>query len=274
MKKTKNYIFIFLFLFIIAALTSAYSAQKTGIEITKNNNINVFYWLQPKFCIIQTGNFILLKGGILAFLFGSILPLRESKKVLLNFINILKAILLGNLAFLLTSILSICLFEIIIIPKGVNKYDMNCNILFQSIKMFIAVYIFLSFWAIMGHGLRLTFSSIPITVFIGISIQLIEIYGVFNYFQSPILKFLPTALSRQIVVYQFPFWENGSWANIKSVFCFASTPIIIDKYYHFVKVNYPWISCFLIWYILLAFLKPISKYILNCSTKDNTGTEC
>lgn len=267
----KQYIVLFSFLFFIAIISSVLSARDMAFKVLESSHekVNVFYWLRPKFCVIQMGNFILLKGGILACLFGVVIVQSEKRNILFNILYILKKLLIGISIFLITSIFTLYFVEKLVISADISQQDVNINIVFYSIKMFIAVYVYLLFWAVIGHGIKLTFSNnIPIALLIGVSIQLLEVYGVFYYLHLPILKFLPTALSRQIVVYQFPFWEYGSWANIKSVFCFASTPIIIDKSYQFVKVNYVWIFCLLAWYILLAYIKPVIKYIIINLKKD------
>ncbi|PYG87300.1 hypothetical protein LY28_02205 [Ruminiclostridium sufflavum DSM 19573] len=265
----KHYIILFSFLFFIGMIISVLLAKETAYKILSSSyaDINVFYWLNPKFCVIQTGNFILLKGGIFSSIFGIVLPESKQSNILLQILSILKKLVMGTGAFLLTSIFTLYFLEKILIPVS-PKQNININILIYSVKMFIAVYIFLIFWAIIGHGIKLTFCKIPIALIIGISVQFLEIYGIFYYLHSPFLKYLPTALSRQIVVYQFPCWEYGSWANVKSAFPFASSPIIIDKYYQFVKVSYVWIFCFLTWYVLLVYIKPFLKYITNNSSKN------
>lgn len=264
-----HYIVVFTVIFIIGTIISFYTTRNTAVKILGTHpEFNVFYWLSPEFCVIQTGNFILLFGGIFACIFGTILP-SERNNILLQTFSTMKKLLIGNFIFLVTSILTSFILEELTIPH-VRNINISKDILFHSLKMFIAVYVFLSFWGMIGYGLKLTFSNIPIALILGTSIQLLEIYVIFFYLKSTFLKFLPTALSRQIVVYQFPFWKLDSWANVKSVIPFASGPIIMDKSLQLVKINYIWIFCFLTWYILLAYLTPIIKYIIHFQ-KDETS---
>ncbi|EMS72845.1 hypothetical protein [Ruminiclostridium cellobioparum] len=265
-----HYIVVFTVVFIIGTIISFYTTRNTAVKILESHpEFNVFYWLSPEFCVIQTGNFILLCGGIFACIFGTILP-SEKNNFLLQIFSTMKKLLIGNFIFWVTSILTSFILEELTISY-VRNINISKDILFHSLKMFIAVYIFLSFWGMIGYGLKLTFSNIPIALILGTSIQLLEIYVIFFYLKSTFLKFLPTALSRQIVVYQFPFWELDSWANVKSVIPFASAPLIMDKSLQLVKINYIWIFCFLIWYLLLVYFKPMYKYVLyNLQKKENS----
>lgn len=221
-----------------------------------NPSLNVSYWLSPGCAIIQTGNLIVPWGGIISSILGSLIPLiYKSRSKVKTIIFILKT----NTVFILTSILTTILFELIYFTSIIT---FSSNIAYHSMLMFIGVLVFLTFWSLFGLGLRLTIGDNLITALTCTAEQIVEYFYIFRV--KPQLElFLPYALSREIVIRNFPFWDINSWASINNTFPFASMTIILDSKLHPIYVSNTWIFAFLTGYIIVLYLKPFKYFILK-----------
>ena len=137
--------------------------------------------------------------------------------------------------------------------------------------MFIGVLVFLTFWSLFGLGLRLTIGDNLIAALTCTAGQIVEHYYVFRVYPQLEL-FLPFALSREIIIRNFPFWDINSWASIKNTFAFASTTIILDSKLHPIHVSNIWIFAFLVGYLFILFLKPFF-YFTKAKIGKNGGLE-
>ncbi|MFZ3130036.1 MAG: hypothetical protein WA125_02770 [Desulfosporosinus sp.] len=244
---------IFAFLFLIGMVLTIHLTHQYALSIQSLPNhpdeLNIFYWLTPSFAVIQTGNLILLWGGALACIFGTTIPDIKESQSLNHIIRNIILIVVFILEFSVISIVSTYIYEKIFISIQIN---LTINILQHSIKMFIATYLYLLFWALLGYGLKLSLKYKILAIIIVLIIQIAEYFYII--IQNPSLeKYLPYALSRQIVASQFPFWEDGSWAAIPGTIIYASSPMIVDDRYNILFIK-PWlIFMFLLWYLFLAY---------------------
>lgn len=253
----------FVFLFIVGMLLSIHLTRSYALTIESKlnytNTYGVFYWLAPTFSIIQTGNLILLWGGALSYIAGVLVPTRLKYKGFNQLFATGLLLAAINLEFLLVSVLSTFAYEKIFIRFQVNP---SFSILKYSLKMFFVTFLFLLFWSLLGYGIKLSFRYKILAILTGILVQIAE-YG-FIIFQRPSLeKYLPFALSRQLVVSQFRFWEPGSWAAVPGTIKYASTPMIVDAKYNILLVSPWWVAIFLFWYLSLVYILPIFRMLTS-----------
>jgi hypothetical protein len=258
--KVTRFKLIFLFLFLLGTLLVDNIIIQSVIHNAKGNENQIFYWLSPKLSLIQTGNLILLVGGIISFLSGVFVPKIRAKDFKTQLLYTIPYLILLNIECIVISAISTYFYETIFVPPLEVQY--NFNIIQHSTQMFLALLLFLSFWSCFGYGLRLTFSFITPAFIIGIAIQLGEYFFVFAHKPS-FEKYLPLGLSRQLVINQFPFWRKGSWADIPNVVPIGSTPMLVDDRYNFTLISYWWIVVFLIWYLAIVYIVPIFREIYN-----------
>lgn len=250
---------IFGVIFLLSMVLTIHLTRQYALSIQTlpehPNTPSIFYWLSPTFAVIQTGNLILLWGGALSCIAGVAAPaMQKYQGSDLLFRNIL-LISVFNLEFLLFSILGTYIYEKLFIHVQIS---FRFNILHYSLTMFAVTYLFLLFWSLIGYGLKLSLRRRTLAVLVGIIIQIAE-YS-FIIFQRPSLeKYLPFALSRQLVVSQFPFWEPGSWAAVPGTLKYASSPMIVDDKYNILSVSPWWIVAFLSWYLSLVYVLPIIR---------------
>ena len=225
-----------------------YQDASIGAELTVN--VNYFYWFSPNFVVIQTINHLLLPFSILSFLVGNIVTERQSK-IMKNIKKSIKSIFFN----LLISIITTLICELFV---GMRIEKSDFNVILLSLTMFVYAMIFMVFWALLGYGLKLSFNSKFSSLIVGITYQIFE-YIHINRFYPQFSKYLPLALSRELVVNQFPYWLNKSWLpGTNSVAYFANASFIRDK-----SVTIFWVFSFLIFYLLIAFIPAFISYVKN-----------
>ena len=228
-------------LFIIKDLSGRVNAT--------NGTLDAYYWLSPVYSIIQTGSFIVTWGGYVACIFGSLISEKVLK--LQQIPRIVKYIIIVNTIFLVISSVTTFIFEKVFIPSKVSpSYD----IIYHSITMFIATLLYLCFWSCIGYGVSLIFKRNIFSVCICIFEQIFEHNFLFAHFPQLEL-FLPYALSRQLVIINFPFWDTTSWASVSNTVAYANMPMILDKELQPINVSILWIIAFLAVYLALANIK-------------------
>lgn len=245
---------IFIMLFIIFMLLTIHLTRNYALSIT-SDTFGVFYWLSPTLSIIQTGNLILAWGGILSCIAGVFIPTKHKEFDLNQLLSTVFLLAIFNFEFLLASILSTFTYEKLFIDFQVNP---NFNVFQNSFKIFSATYLFLLFWSLIGYGLKLSFRFKSLSIFIGVFVQITEHYFIILY-KPAIEKYLPFALSRQLVISQFPFWTPGSWAAVPGTIKYASTPMIVDAKYNLLVVSPWWEFAFLFWYLSIVYVIPTIK---------------
>lgn len=250
---------IFTLLFFIGIIMSIHLARNHALIIeskpTHPSTYNIFYWLDPTFAMIQTGNLIIFWGGALSCVAGVLVPSILKYKQLTQILVSALFIFLINLEFLMVSVFGTYIYEKIFIQIHVNQ---SISIIGYSINMLLGTYLFLLFWSLMGYGLKLSLTYKTLAIAAGLLIQIIE-YSFIILNKPSLEKYLPFALSRQLVVSQFPFWEPGSWAEIPGTIYYASTPMIVDDNYNILSTSHWWIVVFLFWYLSLVYVLPIIR---------------
>ena len=250
----------FSILFCFGSIYSVNVARKIAVTINylPNHPQNVFYWLSPSFAIIESGNLLLQWGGIVSCVAGIIIP--ENIKMNNN-IDILKKILLLFIYTTFFSIISICstyIYELVYIKSNFNLDHKEI----YSFMMFISMLFYLYFWALIGYGLKLTFANKFICIVIGVFIQLHDMFFLIKY--RPELEIYSiTALSHQIIVDRFRFWDSNSWAYNIYAYPFASSSLIVDKNYNTINASETYVVLLLLWYLSLVYIYPTVKCIIQ-----------
>lgn len=251
---------IFTFLFFMGIIMSIHLARNYALIIESKPNhsstYNIFYWLAPTFAMIQTGNLIIFWGGTLSCIAGVLVPSILKYKQLTQIFATVLFLFLVNLEFLMISVFGTYFYEKIFIQIHINPCS---EIIGHSLKMLLGTYLFLLFWSLIGYGLKLSLPYKTLAIFAGILIQVIE-YAFIILNKPSLEKYLPFALSRQLVVSQFPFWEPGSWAEVPGTIYYANTPMIVDDKYNILSISHWWIIIFLFWYLSLVYVLPIVRY--------------
>lgn len=257
----KNKIIIFLSWCIFEAYTllSLFITKNLSVKIFTNNHLlNAFYWLSPTFSVIQTGNFLVTWGGIISSIIGSILPLgnRTIKTHLLFLIKL-------NFSFIITSIFTTYLFEEIYFSSVI---PFSIQILYHSFQMFFGTFLFLTYWSFVGFGLKLILNKGLIVAIICFFEQVFEHYFIFIY--KPELElYLPYALSREIIIRNYPFWDSTSWASVNNTVAYANNSLILNNHFEPLKVSNLWIIAILLGYLIIIFIRPFFQLIKKKSSK-------
>lgn len=253
-----KYKFIILlgFIFEIFTLISLFIIKNLSFKISIiNNPLNVFYWLSPSFAIIQTGSFIIAWGGFISSIMGIILP-KEMYKLKSPF-NTFLIILKINFIYLVNSILTTFIFEKI---NFSSKIPFSINIAIHSIQMFGATILFLTFWALIGLGVKLIINNKFLSIIICLIEPMFEHYFLFIRMRQLEL-YLPYALSRELITKSFPFWDTTSWASVKNTVAYASTSLILNNKFQPIYVSSVWILVFLICYLFTIYAKHFIKFL-------------
>ncbi|MHB8073282.1 hypothetical protein [Desulfosporosinus fructosivorans] len=255
------YITTFILLSGIMFIVTMHSANTV---INRGVNANMaFYWLSPHFFAIVGENLMLLISGILSCVGGSVVPISKEGGSAISLVKAIYRLVLLNIIALISSLLLLLCMELIIVPLRGN---IDVSIVFHSSEIFLAMMMFLTFWSLIGLGLRITLNSVALSLAIGICIQLAEVFVIYRYVPQ-IEIYLPTALSRNLVVSQFPFWILGSWANVEGAVIFANSPMLVNKYYQNVALGAYWVPIMLAYYVAIVFILPTVRIILGQHTK-------
>lgn len=229
-------------LYIIAGLLSSIWEFITANMVYKStgNYLYSYFWLDPNYAFIQFANNMLLIGPFISSIIGINIKIKNLNNILedifiLNIINVIFCSTSTYICFLIF-----------------NKYNnqvIHFNLLFKSIQMMVAFYIFINFWTLFGFLINAIFKKGLISSLLILSIQIFEIFivpqlGIFN-----ILSYMPTTLSREIIIKQFPFWIKGSWCYKLGVFSYANVTPILDNNYNIKSFN-----IFYVYFILLSYL--------------------
>lgn len=251
-----NCLYIIIFL-IFTAITFVVTKHSANVVTSKGVSAYLsLYWLSPRFFALIGENLMLLFGGILSVLGGALVPINVGRDSM-SLIKTIYQLILLNILTLISSLILLLLLELIYIPLRGN---IDIDLVKHSCEMFLAISMFLIFWSLIGLGLKITFNSALFSFVIGICFQILEIYVNIRY--NPQLEiYLPTALSREIVVTQFPFWIPDSWANVKGVVVYASSSMLVDKYYREVTLGKYWVPIMLSYYLCIVFILPVVRII-------------
>ncbi|WP_407311793.1 hypothetical protein [Desulfosporosinus sp. SB140] len=243
-----------------------FTVNMHAANIVINRGVNAymaFYWLSPRFFALVGENLMLLISGILSCVGGAVVPINKEGGSALSLVKaICRLVLLNLIALILSLLLLLCMELIIVSFRG----NIDISIVYHSSEIFLAMMIFLIFWSLIGLGLRITFNSVVLSLAIGICIQLTEVFVIYRYVPQ-IEIYLPTALSRNLVVSQFPFWIPGSWANVEGAVIFANSSMLVNKYYQNVALWKYWVPIMLVYYVAIVFILPTVRIILGQHTK-------
>ena len=245
--------------YALCTIISSEAIRRIGIyvESAPNAPTDVYYWLSPTFAGIQAGNNILLWSGMLSCICSSILSAKHLPRLFS-----LKAF--GILLFFSFMNTVICVattwgYEEIMFTRN---QPLTLELVVHTMHMIAGMFFFITFWSLFGYGLRLTLNSRFIASMAGSMIQLAEIFLIMRTYPK-IEIYLPTALSRQVIVDNFPFWDVHSWAYQPNAFSFASSPMLVDNKYNILHIGWTWVVVFLIWYLLVVYVVPVVKEVQN-----------
>jgi hypothetical protein len=255
---TKLFIFLFALLSFICTLLF-WNIANSMVENYRVEEFRAFYWLSPSYAGIQFGNILLMWGGILSVIVGACYPLLSKAEFLFNLKILMRMftnILARNLIYTCTSLFSVFVTELFL--SGFRLTNFSLSIFVHSIQMFTGVYVHFLFWIIVGLGLSLTFKRKTLGALIGAIIQLSEVFIIFPFYPT-MEKYLPTAISRLLIVDQFPFWDPNTWAGSIPVTALASTPLTVNEKYQLIKLNNLWILTFLLIYLCIVYLLPVFR---------------
>lgn len=239
-------------------IVSAYCAHlrlteaRIAVSSGKLDLQHSYYWLQPVYCVIQTGNNILSIGGVAAVFMGACIPCIPSfsAKIILPF--------LVGLEFVFVASVTTYIYEVATVPIH-GEILFTKSIFLHSVSMFSGAYAYLTFWILIGYGVMLTISSRILAILISVGIQFIELHLLL--FHAPqILRYLPTALSRELVVTRFPWYAPGSWAHQEHTLTFASSELTVDSMYHVVHSGLLRPTILLVWYLGICYLMPFLRH--------------
>lgn len=245
----KKYIIVLL-MFLVYAVYCNYLNYKIAYNLY-NNNVSeyiAFYWLQNKFILIQSANNMVTYGGCIAVILGCIVDDKNYKK------NIIVTIILGYLVFILIGLI----FGLIKNPSLITKESFS--IIEKSIKIVLAIVLYLLFWSFLSYRIKQKSNAI-ITILALCGEQLFEVYQIFLKNPSKLSVFLPTAVSRELVVKQFPFWIRGSWVYNINTFCYSNSTILIDGNSNYIDLRYWQIILILLTYMVLVNISNLYEQI-------------
>jgi hypothetical protein len=217
---------------------------------------NVFYWLNPVLAPIQAGNTVLLLGGIGSGLVGALIP-SVTDKPFKNVLRILLPVIL-SIELVAVSILSNMIYQWAII--GYHPVNIP-NLPIHEFKMFLGMMLYFLFWIYVGQGIRLTTSPLFSSLVVA-GIQVAELFVIYPHNQV-IAQYLPTGLSRELVVSHFQYWQPGSWSFNPNVVHFASTSVLINSNHEFLNPSFSRLYGSLLMYILICYMYPIARNILH-----------
>lgn len=250
----KIYISFFSIYFFAGIFTSIWQLYSSNLIFSYTQNTRYsYFWMDYKFSFIQTPNNMLLFGSFIACCFGSLL---KSKRLCKKTIEELLVINLFNLLICVFAS-SICLFII-------NKYnatEVDFNIIASSVSAFVSFYLYIVFWSLLAYGFRLTFGKKIVSIILLFLLQMLELFVIPAYGLFDLLKYLPTTLSRELVIQQFPFWIEGTWVNNLKVFSYANVSPTKESILMKENLSLFWIYSFLVIYLILALILPITRKI-------------
>lgn len=245
MTKTNKKLFVIYYaLAILYATTCQYFVAKGLYNITTDYKY-AYYWTDYRLSAIVFGNNTLLIGGSLAFFQGTFYC--RGKKLCNITTELISDI------FLFTVLMLLLNFTLSVLIFGSNEIIIRFNIWIHSFNIFMATFIFLSFWAIFGLLIYRIFLKRWIVIFLYICDFILEIiisqkYG-FNYFN----KYLPISISREIVIWHNQFWNPNSWSYTEGTFAYGNISMIRDANFQPVGVSQTYVYSMLLLYLSVVF---------------------
>jgi hypothetical protein len=248
-----KYEVVFIIIYLIFAILTSVSAitMARNFESVYSNIRYAYYWMNYKVAFISFANNMLVISGIISVIFGSFLPKYKKKRENIEFAIIYNFIY--SLLAATTTFLMLFLFT------DRYTFSVDFNIIYRSICMIIGFYMYIMFWTLFSYGvretLRIKFIIAPLLIFE-------QVFEIIYLVRMNIFKFnsiLPTSMSRELVIQQFPFWKSESWASMKGVFHYGNISMMHNQYYVPTNVSSLWVYFVLFLYICLAYALPLLK---------------
>jgi hypothetical protein len=249
----KNLCCLFIVIYFFAGLlTSIWGVYSSDIVYKSVQNVRyAFYWMNPRYAFIQATNNMLFLGGFISCCFGSLLKINNLKNKsieILIFCNIFNTVA--------------CIFSTWLYLLIMHKYKGNTtdfNIFSRSLQSFTGFYLYICFWSFFGHKLRFIIGNKIIAIIIMFSDQILELFVIQKSKLMFLLQFLPTTLSRELVIKQFPFWIEGTWIYKLKVFSYANVTPVLNNHFQPKNLNPIWIYSILIIYMVVVSIISYNK---------------
>lgn len=241
-KKAQYAFYIIYFLYTLFVLYKIFEVAKNNYEIT-SNYIYSFYWLNPVFAFIITPTLLLKYIGYIICV-NCVLYLKYT-----TFTYISKVIKIGFYVYILTSLTTL-ISELLIVKKSdivINIFSIirHC---FNSMSSFIIYFIFISLLVLFVKNLT---GKIYLSSFIAVLIQLISFKIAYVNKIYYLNMFLPTIISREIIITPFDPHNPLNWAYNNFAFPYANSTLIIDIKKRIIGLELHWVIVIICLYICL-----------------------
>lgn len=262
----KHYFIIFLFIYLFFVIITYINAFNIASEIQESfPQFSIpYYWLNYKVSFIQFGNNMIIFSGVLSCAFGVFIPIkkRNNKKDIDNIIqwNFLYTLSSAIFSFVVSFIISSFLIKS-------SEIVIHFNLFFRSICMLTGYFLYMTFWSLFGYSLKTIFKR-RIIIFTSIClVQYIELFLLKDVSFYKLNLFLPTSLSRELVVKQFPFWKEGNWSNIPGVFPLGNVTMMHNEFYELIDIPFIWVLFMLSLFLIIPFFISYKTIKLNIKQK-------
>lgn len=244
---------VFIYIYLIFSILTSINAITIAhhIEEAYSNLRYAYYWMNYRVAFILFGNNMLVISGIISSFFGAFLPRDKTKRENIEYA------MTNN--FIYTILASTTTFLILLFFTDRYVFNIDFNLVYRSVFMIIGFYMYIMFWTLFSYGLQLTLSRKFIVIPLLIAEQIFELIYLRRLNIFKFNNLLPTSISRELVIQQFPFWKDTNWSSVKGVFHYGNVPMMHDQFYMPINISPLWVYFILLLYICLAFAIPLLK---------------